>query len=71
MEQCPSWGVDDSHSPTYIIETGDEHWALCTSWQGEGLNLHKKSNIFHNKGNNSGDGLTSPVTILMDDIVGM
>lgn len=26
MERCPSWEVDDSHSPTYIMETGDEYW---------------------------------------------
>lgn len=25
MERC-SWEVDGSHSPTYIMETGDEHW---------------------------------------------
>lgn len=57
---------------TYVHH-GNLGWALalCTSWQGEGFNLHV--HIFHYKGNNSGDGLTSPVTtgISVDDIVGM
>lgn len=46
---------------TYVHH-GNWGWALalCTSWQGEGFNLHV--HIFHYKGNNSGDGLTSPVT---------